>query len=83
MANLENQIEAARRHADKASRFLPARAVTERYGISRMSLWRWLQDPTLGFPRPISPNGRHYFRLSEIEAWEAEQARKASDDHAV
>jgi predicted DNA-binding transcriptional regulator AlpA len=41
-----------------------------------MTLWRWLNDPDLKFPRPIVINHRRYFRLSEIETWERRQASK-------
>jgi hypothetical protein len=34
--------------------FLGARAVKKRYGgKSDMAIHRWLQDPSLGFPKPI------------------------------
>jgi predicted DNA-binding transcriptional regulator AlpA len=56
---------------------LTARQVYERFSVSDMTLWRWLNDPDLDFPRPIVINHRRYFRLPEIEAWERQQARKA------
>jgi hypothetical protein len=36
-----------------------------------MTLWRRLHDERLKFPRPVVVNGRRYFKLSDIEAWEA------------
>ena len=33
-------------------KFLTGPQVCARYSISDMSLWRWLQSPTLGFPAP-------------------------------
>ena len=39
---------------------LPARAVWERYGITSMTLYRWLDDDDLAFPKPIYI-GRHRF----------------------
>ena len=33
--------------------YLPASQVRTRYGVSDMSLWRWLRDDALGFPHPI------------------------------
>lgn len=56
--------------------YLPARKVWERYGITQMSLWRWLRDPAMGFPRPIYFGRYRYFRIAELEAWEAEQAQR-------
>ena len=38
-------------------------------GVSDMSLWRWLADPTLDFPRPIRIASRRYWREAEIIAW--------------
>jgi hypothetical protein len=35
-----------------------------------------LRDVSLGFPRPLVINGRLYFSLSEIEAWERECVKR-------
>lgn len=43
-------------------------------GISDMTLWRWLHDPALGFPKPIYIGKRRYFREAEIYAWIEAQA---------
>jgi predicted DNA-binding transcriptional regulator AlpA len=37
--------------------------------ISDMTLWRWLDNPELNFPRPIYIGRRRYFREAEIIAW--------------
>jgi len=34
-----------------------------------MSLWRWLNDPAMNFPRPIYIAKRRYWREAEIVAW--------------
>jgi predicted DNA-binding transcriptional regulator AlpA len=53
------------------SHYLTAAQVRARFGgISDMSLWRWLQDEQLGFPRPLIINRRRFFRLDQIEAFE-------------
>lgn len=55
--------------------FLTAAQVRARYGgISDMSLWRWLHDPDLAFPRPLRVNRRRFWKLVELEAWERRQA---------
>ena len=56
--------------------FVSDKAIAERYGVTRPSVWRWLKtDPT--FPKPISLSpGCTRWRLDEIEAWEA--ARRAA-----
>ncbi|MBL0404413.1 DNA-binding protein [Microvirga aerilata] len=42
-------------------------------GISDMTLWRWLRDPRLQFPKPLVVNGRRYWWLRDLEEWEAAQ----------
>jgi predicted DNA-binding transcriptional regulator AlpA len=51
--------------------YLPAGQVRARYGVSDMSLWRWLHDPKLGFPAPIKIHKRRYWKLADLQAWEA------------
>ncbi len=43
-------------------------------GISSMGLWRWRRNPRMRFPQPVIINGRVYFRLGALRAWEAERA---------
>lgn len=51
--------------------YLNATQVRTRYGgISDMALWRWLQDNDLGFPQPIRINGRRFWLVSNLVAWE-------------
>jgi len=38
-------------------------------GISDMTLWRWLNDQSLDFPRPIYLGRRRYWRETEVLAW--------------
>jgi len=52
-------------------RYLPRKRVrAERYGVCEMTLWRWERDESLGFPKPISINGRKFYDVTELEAWE-------------
>lgn len=46
-------------------------------GISDMTLWRWLENPELNFPRPIYIGRRRYWRESDIVAWL--EAREVSE----
>ncbi len=60
---------------ERPSRYLTAPEVRARFGgISAMSLWRWLHDEQLGFPRPLVINRRRFFRLDEIEEFEKQRA---------
>ncbi|WP_282129026.1 helix-turn-helix transcriptional regulator, partial [Roseobacter litoralis] len=38
-------------------------------GISDMSLWRWLNDPALNFPKPIYIARRRYWKEADVLAW--------------
>ena len=46
-------------------------------GISDMTLWRWLSNPALGFPKPLVVNRRRYWPLADIETWERTQASQS------
>jgi predicted DNA-binding transcriptional regulator AlpA len=50
-----------------------------RYGVSDMSLWRWQKDQSLGFPKPLRINGRRFWKLSELEAWEVSRMKGANN----
>jgi predicted DNA-binding transcriptional regulator AlpA len=51
--------------------YLKATQVRERYGgISDMTLWRWLRDKELGFPKPRVINRMRYWNDSELTEWE-------------
>jgi len=53
---------------------LPAAKVLKRYSVSDMTLYRWLTNPKLDFPAPIRINNRRYWRLGDLQAFEAGQA---------
>lgn len=53
---------------------LPAAKVLKRYSVSDMTLFRWLADPKLGFPQPIRTNARRYWRVGDLQAFEASRA---------
>ncbi|SFA39612.1 transcriptional regulator, AlpA family [Paracoccus halophilus] len=37
--------------------------------ISDMTMWRWLNNPALDFPRPIYIGPRRYWREAEVTDW--------------
>lgn len=55
---------------------LPAAQVLARYQVSEMTLYRWLKDARLSFPQPIRINGRRYWRLADLQAFEVKQATR-------
>ncbi|MGS4945558.1 helix-turn-helix transcriptional regulator [Meridianimarinicoccus sp. RP-17] len=38
-------------------------------GISDMTLWRWLENAEMGFPRPVYIGRRRYWREADVVAW--------------
>ena len=60
-------------------KLIPAATVRELCGgISDMSLWRWLHDPELNFPKPIYIARRRYWREADMAAWLDAQAEVAA-----
>lgn len=55
---------------------LPAAQVRRRYGVSDMTVFRWVNDDKLGFPQPLYINKRRYWRAVDLQAFEARQASK-------
>ena len=59
---------------DPPRRFLTGPQVCSRYSITDMSLWRWLKDPTIGFPKPaMRVKDRRYWLEADLIAWERAQ----------
>ena len=44
-------------------------------GISSMSLWRWLNDADLCFPRPIYIGRRRFWREADVTTWIEKRAQ--------
>ncbi|MGY6636930.1 MAG: helix-turn-helix transcriptional regulator [Erythrobacter sp.] len=57
--------------------FLTGPQVQRRYQKSHVTLWRWINDDKLGFPQPMRVNRLNYWRLADLEAWEAAQGGNA------
>jgi predicted DNA-binding transcriptional regulator AlpA len=52
-------------------RFLTGPEVCQRYGISNMSLWRWLSDSEIAFPQPaLRVRERRYWDEATLVEWE-------------
>ena len=68
--NLSHQAAACRHIAKGALVYLTDKQVAARFGVSRITIWRWASD--LDFPAPVklSP-GATRWRLADVEAWEA------------
>lgn len=53
--------------------FLPARKVWERYGITDMTLHRWIRDERMGFPAPLYIGRFRYWRMRDLTAFERQR----------
>ncbi len=64
------------------SKLIPANTVRIMCGdVSDMTVWRWLHNPALNFPRPVYIGSRRYWREAEIVNWieaQAEASRGAA-----
>ena len=64
-------------------RMLTAAQTRARYGnISDMTLWRWLNNSDLGFPRPIIINRRRFFNEEELNEFDRTRERAAEREAA-
>jgi predicted DNA-binding transcriptional regulator AlpA len=53
--------------------------VAERYGnVNTRTIDRWAQDPKLGFPQPMRVGATPLWDEAELEAWDRERAKPAS-----
>jgi predicted DNA-binding transcriptional regulator AlpA len=52
--------------------------VLTRYHITDMTLWRWLKDEKLGFPKPLVIRRRRLWVPAELDAFDARQRGEAA-----
>lgn len=50
--------------------YITIEQVTARYHICRMTLLRWGNDPTKGFPKPYQFGRRKLWSSAELDAWD-------------
>jgi predicted DNA-binding transcriptional regulator AlpA len=53
--------------------FVTAGELQQRYRISSVTLWRWLNDAELDFPSPMIVKRQRLFRRVDIFAWESQR----------
>lgn len=64
-------------------RHLDSAEVMERFSICKTTLYNWMKSKTLGFPKPTRINGRNYFPVASIEAWEREMGKPVGEPDRV
>lgn len=58
--------------------YLTGPQIRHRYQCSYQTIWRWMNDPEMGFPKPMKINNRNRFALDDIEAFERKRASVSS-----
>lgn len=56
--------------------FRTSNEVQDRYKISRSSLYRWQENPEIGFPSPIKIGHRILWREADLDAFDQRIAAK-------
>lgn len=68
---------AAQHKQHQSTVYLSRTQVRQRYGgVTRVTIYRWVKNETLGFPKPITISTRDYWALSDLEAFE--RSKKAA-----
>lgn len=67
---------------NSSARYMAAPKVLKRYDVSDMTLWRWLRDEKLNFPRPIRIGRIRYFSIAELDAFDAAQREATPERRA-
>ena len=61
----------ARTDTSPGIKYLTDPQLCERYNVTAMSIWRWLNDPDMGFPQPaLVIKDRRYWDEAQLVAWE-------------
>jgi hypothetical protein len=57
---------------------IPNSRLPERYNVRRETIWRWRNDPQVGFPPPDAIiNGQEYRSAETLDAFDAASVRRA------
>lgn len=65
-------------HVSPISEYMPARLVAARYALTIRSIDRWTEDPRKGFPPPVYLGRMRFWRVADLEAWEAAQDERGA-----
>jgi predicted DNA-binding transcriptional regulator AlpA len=66
-------------HDENDEVLINAPQVLGMFGITDMTLWRWLHNERLGFPKPIYIQRLRYWKRAEVRRWlEQQRATRAS-----
>ncbi|GAA0004410.1 helix-turn-helix transcriptional regulator [Bradyrhizobium diazoefficiens] len=55
---------------DSTNLYLTGPETKKRYRCSYQTIWRWMNDPELGFPKPMKIGNRNRFVIAELDAFD-------------
>jgi predicted DNA-binding transcriptional regulator AlpA len=63
-------------------RFVDIAGLRKIFPVTDMTIWRWMRDPKVAFPLPqkLGRNGKNYWWLPAIRAWQAQRPVRSVDD---
>lgn len=59
---------------EQVRKLLPNKVASAMVGVVPRTLFRYVDDPALDFPKPTIINNRRYFHEDDIIAWQKRQA---------
>ena len=77
------KAEFALSRIESASQFIPGPAVARRYNVSSMTIYRWLDNAELGFPRPLYIGRFRFWRVDELVKWENRRPARGTPQGAA
>jgi predicted DNA-binding transcriptional regulator AlpA len=78
----QHELAKAALEAKNSQTLLTGPQVQNRYQKSHVTIWRWIRDSELAFPQPMKIRRLNYWRLSDLEQWEAMQAQPLAGGRA-
>ena len=61
-------------------KYIRAKQLKDRYGINRITAWRWSRDPSKGFPKAIRlTSSVSVYDIAELDAWFEARSRMRVD----
>ena len=85
LANIKMQLDALEaavigsgalddRDDHEPDRWLSTPAQAAHYNVTCRTIERWRRDPKMGFPQPMTINGRNYTSLKATQAYDRQRA---------
>jgi predicted DNA-binding transcriptional regulator AlpA len=63
--------------SNSPAKLVPKRAVADAFGVSTKTIDRWIHNPVVAFPKPITINTRSYWPPEALDAFRAERREAA------